>query len=335
MMRFLRKGECYALSEPRKKRYYLSINSFQCLLLSLSAIYYQFSCNVQKSRARGTTGYAVDRDNRVRGALAIKERLLRIARSDGKVLLTIFCVLFNFASIVEAKAQELRPGGATVATEECLISKGASYNHSLLKNVRSIPLMSKKYYNEAIKRYPKADLYKYPMARYDIDEEKIPWLKDGDLLPEEVLDLPLWVVNDQYGRDTITLRSEMDKKWIIIHSWFESCPPCVHGMKRWETLATAEAEHFNLIGVFTSLYPHRAAFESRRFGWQSPQVIGESMQILRTALARNHYSSGSTIWIKNGRVFGSSGIKLTEEEKVKILHGELNHIPEHAKWVMR
>ncbi|MCY4780020.1 redoxin domain-containing protein [Sphingobacterium sp. UT-1RO-CII-1] len=55
MMRFLRKGDCYALEKPIKKRYYLSLNSFQCLLLSLSTIYYQFSCNVQKSRARGTT----------------------------------------------------------------------------------------------------------------------------------------------------------------------------------------------------------------------------------------------------------------------------------------
>ncbi|MCY4778910.1 SusC/RagA family TonB-linked outer membrane protein [Sphingobacterium sp. UT-1RO-CII-1] len=56
MMRFLRKGDCYALEKPIRKRYYLSLNSFQCLLLSLSTIYYQFSCYVQKSRARGTTG---------------------------------------------------------------------------------------------------------------------------------------------------------------------------------------------------------------------------------------------------------------------------------------
>ncbi|MCY4780350.1 TlpA disulfide reductase family protein [Sphingobacterium sp. UT-1RO-CII-1] len=56
MMRFLRKGDCYALEKPIRKRYYLSLNSFQCLLLSLSKIYYQFSCYVQKSRARGTTG---------------------------------------------------------------------------------------------------------------------------------------------------------------------------------------------------------------------------------------------------------------------------------------
>ncbi|MCY4781204.1 TlpA disulfide reductase family protein [Sphingobacterium sp. UT-1RO-CII-1] len=56
MMRFLRKRDRYALSKPIKKYYYQSLYSFQCLLLSLSTIYYQFSCNVQESRARGTTG---------------------------------------------------------------------------------------------------------------------------------------------------------------------------------------------------------------------------------------------------------------------------------------
>ncbi|MCY4781049.1 TlpA disulfide reductase family protein [Sphingobacterium sp. UT-1RO-CII-1] len=115
MMRFLRKGDCYALSKPIKNRYYLFLNSFQCLLLSLSTIYYQFSCNVQKSRARGTTGYGVERDSRVRGV--VKERLLRIARRDGRrsaaVLSTIFCVLFSFASVMEAQAQKPRQGGAT------------------------------------------------------------------------------------------------------------------------------------------------------------------------------------------------------------------------------
>ncbi|MCY4779649.1 hypothetical protein ORI89_08295 [Sphingobacterium sp. UT-1RO-CII-1] len=91
------------------------LNSFQCLLLSLSAIYYQFSCNVQKSRASGTTGCDLGRDNRERGF--IKERLLRIVHSESRrsagVLLTIFCVLFSFASVVEAQAQEPRNGGAT------------------------------------------------------------------------------------------------------------------------------------------------------------------------------------------------------------------------------
>ncbi|MCY4779261.1 SusC/RagA family TonB-linked outer membrane protein [Sphingobacterium sp. UT-1RO-CII-1] len=58
MMRFLRKGDYYALEKPIKKRCYLSLNSFQCLLLPLGTIYYQFSCNVQESRARGTTGDA-------------------------------------------------------------------------------------------------------------------------------------------------------------------------------------------------------------------------------------------------------------------------------------
>ncbi|MCY4778563.1 SusC/RagA family TonB-linked outer membrane protein [Sphingobacterium sp. UT-1RO-CII-1] len=83
------------------------LNSFQCLLLSLSTIYYQFSCNVQKSRARGTTGYAVDRDNG--GISVLKERLLRIARSDERssvaLLLTIFCVLFSSLAHTQATAQ--------------------------------------------------------------------------------------------------------------------------------------------------------------------------------------------------------------------------------------
>ncbi|MCY4779074.1 SusC/RagA family TonB-linked outer membrane protein [Sphingobacterium sp. UT-1RO-CII-1] len=101
MMRFLRKGDCYALNKPIKKNYYQSLSSFKCLLLSLSSYCYQFSCNVQESRASGTTGYGSGR----RGILTIKERLLRIARSDARLLLTIFCVLFSSLAFTQAAAQ--------------------------------------------------------------------------------------------------------------------------------------------------------------------------------------------------------------------------------------
>ncbi|MCY4779362.1 TlpA disulfide reductase family protein [Sphingobacterium sp. UT-1RO-CII-1] len=59
MMRFLRKGDCYALNKPLIKYSDSSLYGFRCLMLSfLGKFYYQFSCNVQKSRARGTTGDA-------------------------------------------------------------------------------------------------------------------------------------------------------------------------------------------------------------------------------------------------------------------------------------
>ncbi|MCY4781539.1 hypothetical protein ORI89_17925 [Sphingobacterium sp. UT-1RO-CII-1] len=130
MMRFLRKGDRYALNKPLEKYSDPSLSGFRCLILSfLGKFYYQFSCNVQESRARGTTGYFLDRDNREKGV--VKERLLRIARSDGRsnaaVLLTIFCVLFSFASIMEAQAQEPRQSGAT-SQEEVRIGRGVPVN---------------------------------------------------------------------------------------------------------------------------------------------------------------------------------------------------------------
>ena len=119
-MRFLRKGDRYALNKPLIKYSDPSLYGFKCLILPLlGKFYYQFSCNVQESRASGATGYFLDRNNREKGV--VKERLLRIARSDGRssaaVLLTIFCVLFSFASIMEAQAQEPRQSGATSQEE--------------------------------------------------------------------------------------------------------------------------------------------------------------------------------------------------------------------------
>ena len=73
MMRFLRKGERYVPEKPIRKNYYLPLYSFKCWVLSLSTYCYQFSCNVQESRASGATGYAA----RLLGALAHAKQVLR------------------------------------------------------------------------------------------------------------------------------------------------------------------------------------------------------------------------------------------------------------------
>ncbi|MCY4780511.1 TlpA disulfide reductase family protein [Sphingobacterium sp. UT-1RO-CII-1] len=379
MMRFLRKGDCYALEKPIKKRYYLSLNSFQCLLLPLGTIYYQFSCNVQLSRARGTTGegekskkqavmkpswsmasvmsfntllihcyyfthtwrilrpYTKTASARVAGWFGMASRLgrtlvhicstgvrllfeccssavrvrveaqskasrrapeglsnkcrsrveaqskdcrraleglpnnsrsrveelanrpPRFTCNDGKIvndlymnqlvlrwfesfcgvvrgkvgsmlvkdkrssqnglnesggflldkeraddikrpmvyglqLIAIFCVLFNFASTMEVKAQELRPGGATGIGE-------------------------------------------------------IKPLEIGDTVPEEIWNMPLQVVNHPEGKETITLNEYRDKKLIILDFWATWCGSCLASMPYMHELQTEMGEQAKVLPI--------------------------------------------------------------------------------------
>lgn len=180
-------------------------------------------------------------------------------------------------------------------------------------------------------RYPKANFVKYPSARYKVDYTKINQLQAGDMLSDEILDLPLWVTNDDFGRDTLTLRSEMDKEWLILDFWSESCPPCIKSMNKWEKRVEEQEFSLNLLGVYTNYYPHKAMLEARRKGYRSVQVIGPSMAILKALFLGERSYLGPSVWIKNGRLFGiSDAEKLSEEEYRGILSGKIMTIPAHA-----
>lgn len=203
------------------------------------------------------------------------------------------------------------------------------YNHALYQ------LIDVSYFEDdgERSRYPNADFEKYPMARYHVNMDGMKTFLPGDELPEQFLDMPLWVINDKCGRDTVTLRSYTDKKWIIIDFWAEWCTACVASMKKWEDLQDSDNKDFQLLGAYRSYYTHRAAIETEKRGWSGAQVIGPAQEILFRAFLGNSNVMGPSIWLKDGRLFGiSNANSLTDEDYQKILSGALSSIPDHASY---
>ncbi|MCY4780786.1 thioredoxin domain-containing protein [Sphingobacterium sp. UT-1RO-CII-1] len=327
MMRFLRKGDRYALSTPIKNRYYLFLNSFQCLLLSLSTIYYQFSCNVQESRARGTTGYGVERDNRVRGALAIKERLLRITRRDGRrsaaVLLTIFCVLFSFASVVEAQAQEPRQGGATAATaynfenfEDKIYEVDVKYTYDFRRKPNEF----------ALKFNPEAEINRFPLVAYKVDYSQTPNLELGDSIPSYISNVAFRYVNSSGEIKEGTIAEFADEKLLIIDFWATWCAPCVRSVDAWNEIAK-DVDGVKVLAVMLSDYDYKALYFGRDRAWDIPIVFGPQSGILNSFFFDRPVISRMA-WIKDGRLIAFTGTKGYDLQLVKdVLAGRDVEIP--------
>jgi hypothetical protein len=204
-----------------------------------------------------------------------------------------------------------------------------SYNYSLYDAVKVTPFVNQK----QIERNPKADFIKFPMARYQIDTALVKKIAVGQLLAAEWLDLPLWVVNDEYGRDTLSLRQVSDKEWIILDIWSETCPPCITSMQHWEKRYIDHPDRFTLLGIYPSFYPHQAPYQARKKGFVSTQIIGASAALLMKAFLGEFNTLGPSVWIRSGRLFGiSNANKLKEEDYLLLLSGKMNQIREYAQF---
>ncbi|MDR2281813.1 MAG: hypothetical protein LBE37_01315, partial [Sphingobacterium sp.] len=286
-------------------------------------------------------------------------RLLRQARSDGRIklsryddikrpkayslqLMTLLCVLFSSLVGVQAVAQ-VQSGSSLVGVVSSAVDgrtiggTGAQGSHRpydfSLYGAVEVRLLTRTQQVEGEKRrYPKVDFNKFPIEIFKVDADRIPKLQVGQLLPDAVLDMPLRVVNDVYGRDTVTLRSCMDRRWIILDIWSESCIPCLASMNHWEELSKTD-QSFTLLGVYHSFYTHRAMPETRKKDYRSTQIIGPATAILSRLFLQAKGRLGPTVWIKDGRFFGvSEANTLRDEDYRLLLDGKLNAIPEYALW---
>ncbi|TDQ75300.1 hypothetical protein [Sphingobacterium yanglingense] len=274
-------------------------------------------------------------NNRLRDRL-----LLPLERYRSDALLVIFCVLFSTALVTPAFGQETdglpdprtlkgKVKDIVLKDNDGGVVRKAVYNYSLYGYVVMKPYFIKTIYD----RNPDADYKKFPLGTYEIDIEKLPKIRVGDKIADEIMDLPLWVVNNEYGSDTITLRQMSAKQWMVLDVWDEYCTPCIKSMNHWEHFLKTHSDKLNFLGLYMSFYPHRVPIIVRKRGYLSTQIIGSSSSILAKSFLGDGSCLGPNIWIKDGVLFGIANANtLSDEEYLSILSGKMTEMPAHARF---
>jgi len=93
------------------------------------------------------------------------------------------------------------------------------------------------------------DINRYPMYKYEIDDDLISPIIIGEKIPQSLLDLPLRIVGKGVLDDTTTLREISNTKLVILDFWSTWCSPCVKSMNKWEKIVSDFGDNIRLLGV--------------------------------------------------------------------------------------
>ena len=170
------------------------------------------------------------------------------------------------------------------------------------------------------------------VIRYKVDTAKLGYMEVGEEIPEEVLDMPLEIVNDSQGRKRVTLRElAAGRDFLVLDFWAKWCTPCVASMRHWEEIKSQIESKINVVGVHMD-YDYKAAKDSRELGWTSPQIVGKAAHIFNRYFFRNA-SIGPSVWIKDGRLFGRTTSRPASYDFIfQLIKGQIDSIPKQATW---
>lgn len=178
---------------------------------------------------------------------------------------------------------------------------------------------------------PDADLIKYPLFEYNIKMDRISPLKIGQKVPDDIMDLPIRIVNDIYGRDSITLRELSADKMLVLDFWATWCPPCLASMDKWKQLQPKYRDHVQSVGLMLD-YDYKAELTTRKKGWTSPQLIGPEVYLLNAYLCGIPVT-GPSAWINDGTLVGITDATIDIEPILeKIVADKITTVPEKYMW---
>ena len=178
---------------------------------------------------------------------------------------------------------------------------------------------------------PKADLESYPLFEYKARPDLIDPIAVGEQIPDEIWDLPLRIVNDSYGRDSVTLRDLAGDKMLVLDFWATWCRPCMLSMDKWQDVLLRHSQDLQVVGLMMD-YDHKADPTIAERGWTMPQLIGPEVYLL------NYYFMGTPIvgpssWAYQGRYWGITPTRNDNETLLRsILSGGIKAIPEENRW---
>lgn len=247
----------------------------------------------------------------------LKTRLYR-GNNLLKVLTTIFVSMFSLCS-----AQSVKTRADAGQTAKKITRENISYFVTTTDkdDIRGQIL----HFN------PDANLAKYPLFEYNVKMERIAPLKIGKKVPDDIMDLPVRIINDRHGRDSVTLRELSAGRMLVLDFWATWCAPCLKSMQKWKELQPKYGDHVQSVGLMLD-YDYKAELTAQKKGWTSPQLVGPEVYLLNAYFCGTPVT-GPSAWIKNGTLVGITDATTSIEPILeKMVAGEITAIPEKYMW---
>ncbi|WP_104382922.1 TlpA disulfide reductase family protein [Sphingobacterium sp. HMA12] len=126
-------------------------------------------------------------------------------------------------------------------------------------------------------------------------------LKVGDSIPTDLWNLPLTVINDHKGNNTIKLSNFKSKKLIIIDFWATWCAPCIKMLPKLEGYRSIYGQDIAILAVTDESKEKIQTFSARS---NNPVFTVYEDQILKRYFPR--HSLPHSIWIADGKLLLSN-----------------------------
>ncbi|UIR57332.1 thioredoxin domain-containing protein [Sphingobacterium sp. SRCM116780] len=179
--------------------------------------------------------------------------------------------------------------------------------------------------------HPTIDFKQFPVKWYKIKEGKIKSISVGNQIPDSILNIPIWVVNDSLGREMLTLRELSFKKFIVLDFWARWCSPCLKSVDHWEEIHDAVKADIAVLPVNID-FDFWALKYAKDRKWKNTQVIGPAgyffaQYFLGQALV------GPNVWIKDGRLFGVTKASQSSYAFINLLRsGKIDELPVETRY---
>jgi len=241
-----------------------------------------------------------------------------------RVLPMAGCICLMLFGLPDARSQSPERQEAALLNKPERIERNSIPYYVRVKNVDHLR-------DQILHFSPNANLEKYPLFEYKTITEHITPLEINSAIPEDIWNLPIRIVNDTNGRDSVTLRELAKNKILVLDFWATWCKPCLASMDKWKDLHPKYADIVEVVGLMMD-YDYKAELTISQKGWHMPQLIGPEVYLLNSYFCGTPVT-GPSAWILDGRFIGASKTTADKEELVELISsGQIGSLPEHYLW---
>jgi len=178
--------------------------------------------------------------------------------------------------------------------------------------------------------HPDADIKKYPLFVYKPNVEKINPISNESKIPDDILDLPIRIVNDTQGRDSITIRELSKDKILVLDFWARWCSPCIKAMDKWEDLQPEYDKQVLAVGMMLD-WDFMAELMIKEKGWSMPQLVGPEVWLLNAYFCGRSVT-GPSAWVRNNVFIGIPDTKADTKRLLdRLIAGDISTIPQELR----